>query len=80
MQGIKGPKRMFFSNKISAQLSHALGGFLERLVKEIKRRTKVVAAFCNEDTVEKLLYLLGEAWGARRLRGFAEIRNASRTQ
>jgi transposase-like protein len=43
------------------------------LAKEIKRRTKVVAAFCKEDTVEKLLYLLGEA-GERRLRGFAEIR------
>jgi transposase-like protein len=52
---------MFFFHKISAQLSHALGGFLERLAKEIKRRTKVVAAFCKEDTVEKLLYLLGEA-------------------
>jgi transposase-like protein len=33
------------------------------LVKEIKRGTKVVAAFCKEDTVEKLLYLLGEVWG-----------------
>jgi transposase-like protein len=43
------------------------------LAKEIKRRTKVVAAFCKEDTVEKLLYLLGEAWGVRRLRGFVEI-------
>jgi hypothetical protein len=64
MQGIEGPKRMFL-HKISAQLSHALGGFLERLAKEIKRRTKVVAAFCKEDTVEKLLYLLGEAWGAQ---------------
>jgi hypothetical protein len=72
MRGIEGPKRMFL-HKISAQLSHALGGFLERLAKEIKRRTKVVAAFCKEDTVEKLLYLLGEAWGARRLRRFAKI-------
>jgi hypothetical protein len=34
------------------------------LAKEIKRRTKAVA-FCKEDTVEKLLYLLGEAWGAQ---------------
>jgi hypothetical protein len=71
MQGIEGPKRVFL-DKLSTQLSHALGDFLERLVKEIKRRTKVVAAFCKEDTVEKFLYLLGEVWGARRLRGFVQ--------
>jgi transposase-like protein len=50
---------------------------LERLAKEVKRRTKVVEVFCGEGAVEKLLYLvlsrLDEAWGARRLRGFAEI-------
>jgi len=50
---------------------------LERLAKEIKRRTKVVEVFCGEGAVEKLLYLvlsqLDEAWGVRRLRGFAEI-------
>jgi hypothetical protein len=50
---------------------------LERLAKEIKRRTKVVEVFCGEGVVEKLLYLvlhqLNEAWGARRVRGFAEI-------
>jgi transposase-like protein len=47
------------------------------LAKEIKRRTKVVAAFCKEDTVEKLLYLLGEV-GGRRLQGFAEIQIGNR--
>jgi len=71
MQGIEGPKRVFL-HKLSTQLSHALGDFLERLVKEIKRRTKVVAAFCRKDTVEKFLYLLGEVWGARRFRGFVQ--------
>lgn len=61
---------------------------LERLAKEVKRRTKVVEVFCGEEAVEKLLYLvlrhLDEAWGARRLRGFAEIEmgsyHADRTQ
>jgi hypothetical protein len=37
----------------------------------------VVEVFCDEGAVENLLYLvlsqLDEAWGARRLRGFAEI-------
>jgi hypothetical protein len=50
---------------------------LERLAKEIKRRTKAVEVFCGEGAVENLLYLvlsqLDEAWGVRRLRGFAEI-------
>ena len=50
---------------------------LERLAKEVKRRSKVVEVFCDEGAVENLLYLvlsqLDEAWGARRLRGFAEI-------
>jgi len=54
---------------------------LERLAKEVKRRTKVVEVFCSEEAAEKLLYLvlsqLDEAWGARRLRGFAEIRMGS---
>ena len=54
---------------------------LKRLAKEVKRRTNGVEVFCNEDAMEKLLYLvlsqLGEAWGARRLRGFAEIRMGS---
>ncbi|MBC7218418.1 MAG: transposase [Candidatus Caldatribacterium sp.] len=61
---------------------------LERLTKGVKRRTKVVEVFCGEEAVEKLLYLvlshLNEAWGARKLRGFAEIEtgsyNAGRTQ
>jgi len=50
---------------------------LERLAKEVKRRTKVVEVFCGEGAVEQLLYVvlsqLDGAWGARRLRGFAEI-------
>ncbi|MBC7109094.1 MAG: transposase, partial [Methanomassiliicoccales archaeon] len=54
---------------------------LERLAKEVKRRMKVVEVFCGEEAVEKLLYLvlshLNEAWGARRLRGFAEIETGS---
>lgn len=54
---------------------------LERLAKEVKRRTKVVEVFCGEGAVEKLLYLvlsqIDEAWGARRLRGFAEIQMGS---
>jgi len=54
---------------------------LERLAKEVKRRTKVVEVFCSEEAAEKLLYLvlseLDEAWGARRLRGFAEIQMGS---
>jgi len=61
---------------------------LERLAKEVKRRTKVVEVFCSEEAAEKLLYLvlseLDQAWGARRLRGFAEIQmgsyHADRTQ
>ena len=54
---------------------------LERLAKEVKRRTKVVEVFCSEEAAEKLLYLvlseLDEAWGTRRLRGFAEIQMGS---
>jgi len=61
---------------------------LERLTKEVKRRTKVVEVFCGEEAVEKLLYLvlanLNERLEARRLRGFAEINtgsyHAARTQ
>jgi len=53
----------------------------ERLAKEVKRRTKVVAVFCSEEAAEKILYLvlsqLDEAWGARRPRGFAEIQMGS---
>jgi len=37
--------------------------------------------FCSEEAAEKLLYLvlsqLDEVWGARRLRGFAEIQMGS---
>ena len=54
---------------------------LEQLAKEVKRRTKVVEVFCDEGAVENLLYLvlsqLDEAWGARKLRGFAEIQMGS---
>ncbi len=49
---------------------------LERVSKEVKRRTKVVEVFCGEEAVEKLLYLvlsnLNERLEGRRLRGFAE--------
>ena len=49
---------------------------LERLAKEIKRRTKVVEVFCSENAVEKLLFLIlsqiNESFKARRLHGFAE--------
>ena len=54
---------------------------LERLAKEVKRRTRVVEVFCGEGAVEKLLYLvlsqLDDVWGARRLRGFAEVEMGS---
>ena len=54
---------------------------LERLAKEVKRRTKVVEVFCGEGAVEKLLYLvlshLDEVWGRRRLRRFMEIKMES---
>jgi len=54
---------------------------LEQLAKEVKRRTKAVEVFCSEEAAEELLYLvlsrLDEAWGARRLRGFAEIQMGS---
>ena len=50
---------------------------LERLAKEVKRRTKVGETFCSEDAVEKLFYLflsqLDKAWGGRKLRGFAKM-------
>jgi len=55
---------------------------LERLAKEVKRRTKVVVeVFCGEEVAAKLLYLVlghpDETWGARRLRGFTEIQAGS---
>jgi putative transposase len=54
---------------------------LERLAKEVKKRTKVVEVFCGEEAVEKLLYLvlcdLNEVLGTRRLRGFAEMLTGS---
>ena len=49
---------------------------LERVSKEVKRRTKVVEVFWSEEAVEKLLYLvlgnLNEQLEGRWLRGFAE--------
>uniref|UniRef100_UPI00260BC350 transposase n=1 Tax=uncultured Thermanaerothrix sp. TaxID=1195149 RepID=UPI00260BC350 len=49
---------------------------LERVSKEVKRRTKVAEVFWGEEAVEKLLYLvlchLNERLEGRRLRGFAE--------
>jgi transposase-like protein len=54
---------------------------LERLMKEVKRRTKVVEIFCGPEAVEKLVYLVlvqeNEKLGKRRLRGFAEIQMGS---
>jgi len=54
---------------------------LERLMKEVKRRTKVVEIFCGPEALEKLLYLVlvqeSEKLLARRLRGFAEIQLGS---
>jgi len=50
---------------------------LERLMKEVKRRTKVVEVFCGPEALEKLVYLVlverNERFFRRRLRGFAEI-------
>ncbi len=77
--------------------SHALLGFLthpkairaylyttnqlERLIKELKRRTKVVEVFCGPEALEKLVYLVlvqeNEKLLSRRLRGFAEIQSGS---
>jgi putative transposase len=54
---------------------------LERLMKEVKRRTKVVEIFCGPEAVEKLVYLVlvqeNEKLLKRRLRGFAEIQMGS---
>jgi len=56
---------------------------LERLIKEVKRRTKTVEIFCNPGALEKLLYLLYlvlsqmERKLARRLVGFAELQMGS---
>ena len=54
---------------------------LERLIKELKRRTKVVEVFCGPQALEKLVYLVlvqeNEKLLRRRLRGFAEIQMGS---
>ena len=38
---------------------------LERLIKELKRRTKVVEIFCGPEALEKLVYILGVGPGER---------------
>ena len=54
---------------------------LERLIKELKRRTKVVEIFCGPEALEKLVYLVlvqeNERLLGRRPRGFAEMRLGS---
>ena len=54
---------------------------LERLMKELKRRTKVVEVFCGPEALEKLVYLVlvqeNERLSRRRLRGFAETQSGS---
>ncbi len=54
---------------------------LERLIKELKRRTKVVEVFCGPEALEKLVYLVlvqeNERLLGRRLRGFAEMQSGS---
>jgi putative transposase len=54
---------------------------LERLMKEVKRRVKVVEIFCGPEAVEKLLYLVLEEKNRTtlrwRLKGFAEIQTGS---
>jgi transposase-like protein len=54
---------------------------LERLAKEMRRRTKVVEVFCWESAAEKLQSLvlrqLDEVWGSHMFRGFPEIRMGS---
>lgn len=54
---------------------------LERLMKELKRRTKVVEVFCGPEALEKLVYLVlvqeNERLSRRRLKGFAEIQSGS---
>ena len=54
---------------------------LERLIKELKRRTKVVEVFCGPQALEKLVYLVlvqeNEKLLRRRLCGFAEIQTGS---
>lgn len=50
---------------------------LERLAKEVKRRTTVVEVFCGKEALEKLVYLvlsnLNERLKGRWLRDFAEV-------
>ena len=54
---------------------------LERLMKELKRRTKVVEISCGPEALQKLVYLVlvqeNEKLFKRRLRGFAEIQMGS---
>jgi transposase-like protein len=67
---------LFGSDTILILLPYATNQ-VERLAKEIKRRIKVIEVFLDEETVERLLYLilkeLNERLNLRRLRGFKEI-------
>ena len=53
----------------------------ERLMKELKQRTKVVEVFCGPGALQKLVYLVlvqeNERLLGRRLRGFTEIQMGS---
>jgi len=50
---------------------------LERLIKEVKRRAKVIEVFCEPGALQKVVYLvlrgLEERYRSRRLRGFEEL-------
>ena len=48
--------RFYFTSSPSEGISTT--NFLERLAKEVKRRTKVVEVFCGEGAMENLLYLI----------------------
>mgnify|MGYP000091241179 CR=1 FL=1 len=50
---------------------------LERLIKEVKRRAKVIEVFCEPGALRKVVYLvlrgLEERYPSRKLRGFEEL-------
>jgi transposase-like protein len=51
------PSCVFMPPQAHPKVSHTTN-FLERLAKEVKRRTKVVEVFCGEGAMENLLYLI----------------------
>jgi transposase-like protein len=51
------PSCVFTLPQAHPKVSHTTN-FLERLAKEVKRRTKVVEVFCGEGAMENLLYLV----------------------